>query len=175
MGSMVSGDRLREWCHDRADGDLLDWARSLLDAEQVSAPGLTGDRVAVAVGVQRVTFDIDPNAIVEAAWAHDSFARLVPSCDCIELDPWCVHAVAAVFGIARALDVDPSSLDRVLAAAKPTSTSWMSIAFASVSASDRKRLHKTLAFCFHPDRRGGDEEMYLALSETWSQWSNTAT
>lgn len=157
--------------NEQASAEILEWACDLLNDEQVSSPGFVGERLAVAVGVQRVMFDVDPDAIVDAAWTHEAFAKLRPSCDCLELDPWCVHAVAAVFSISRALDVDPGSLDLVFAAG--ANIDWMDAAFAAVSPVDRRRLLKALSFCLHPDRRQGDDRLYFELNDVWERWKAT--
>lgn len=170
---MADGDRVREWVTDVADSAVVVWAHRLVAQAQVTTPGLQAGRLAVGVGTNLVTFDVDVSAIVAPQWASEPFAQLTPACNCMELDRWCVHAVAAVLSLAAALDADPAALDRVFGARLQAMT-WIDDAFAAVSPTDRDRLYRTLQFCLHPDRRGGDQGGFDRLQSAWQRWGSTS-
>lgn len=167
-------DTMRDWVGAQVPADLYGWAVELRAQQQVSAPGVSAGRLTVEVGVNRVVFTIDTEAIVAPEWEQFPLSGLVPSCNCAEWDRWCVHAVAAALSLADAMVTDPDGVLQALA--PPAPSSWIDAAFSSVAPADRARLYKTLAFCLHPDRRpASGPSAFAALQSAWERWGSAPT
>jgi hypothetical protein len=162
------GEQYRQIISDIVDPALVDWATKLEKEKQVSHPGVAEGRLAVNVGTHRVIFEYEPTKLVDPKWAEAPAARLVPFCNCQEIDSWCVHAVAAAYAISKALDVDPTALDKIFNT--PSALAWIDAAFSAVSPSDRKKLYKTLSFCLHPDRKQ-ESVSFDELQGAWLKWN----
>lgn len=165
---------------DRCEMDRFEAAQYLTLHSAVSRIEIDPQVVGGTVRDGDVTYDVRLSlsaseatvAALPPSLARFEMARCEPSCACSDELDWCAHAVALTMALVRAAQANPSLLQTWCSSPTPAETAgehWLSSLLQSVLVEDRARVRKTLAFCFHPDRRGGDDTLMRALDAAWQQ------